>query len=682
MTENSVAVGWGRKTSGLRAERAARREGAPLRLLEDGFIRSYGLGASGAPSLSWVVDELGIYYDATCPSSLETWLNAGDFTAESIVEAGRVLDLIRRDGLSKYNLGRSLWQEGEKHASCAASENPGPNKPALCRVLVVDQTAGDASIRYGMASMMHFASMLEAAMHENPQAEIWVKTHPDVLLGKKRGCLDAQRKLAGAERVRWIGADVHPHALLRAVDHVYVVTSQMGFDALLLGKTVTCFGMPFYAGWGLTDDRQACGRRTRACTLPELAAAAFLRYTRYVKPESGEAGTFFDVAAFIARQKRMTFFWEQTPSMEMGRNSPDWSGRVFCFGFRYWKHAHVRPFFGEGVALLFVRSADDARGKGIKAGDRIAVWGQKDNAEVAKLAREIGVSPVRVEDGFLRSVGLGADFVPPLSLVFDRRGIYFDPSEESDLEYLLNTTDFSEELLARARHVIRWICEERLTKYNIERDAPLQLETQGRRVVLVPGQVEDDASVLKGAGRVNSNAELLRTVRAACPDAFILYKPHPDVLARNRRGQVDWERIRAWCDHVESGASVIRCIEFCDEVHTMTSLTGFDALLRGKQVVTYGRPFYAGWGLTQDRESMSRRARALSLDALVAGALLLYPRYFDPGTGGFVECETVIERLVQQRANRPSVRGLRGVRRQLRKWSAFCRGLWDAWSLR
>ena len=35
-----------------------------------------------------------------------------------------------------------------------------------------------------------------------------------------------------------------------------------------------------------------------------------------------------------------------------------------------------------------------------------------------------------------------------------------------------------------------------------------------------------------------------------------------------------------------------------DEVHTLTSLTGFEALLRGIEVHAYGGPFYAGWGLT------------------------------------------------------------------------------------
>jgi capsular polysaccharide export protein len=82
-----------------------------------------------------------------------------------------------------------------------------------------------------------------------------------------------------------------------------------------------------------------------------------------------------------------------------------------------------------------------------------------------------------------------------------------------------------------------------------------------------------------------------------------------------------------------------------DEVHTLTSLCGFEALLRGKRVVVYGQPFYAGWGLTIDLAPIARRQRHLSLDQLVAGALILYPRYLDPLTQRRCTPETAIDRL-------------------------------------
>lgn len=345
-----AVIGWGLRPTAMSARAYAADKGLPYLALEDGLLRSYGLGVSGSPPLSLVVDDVGIYYDATRPSRLENLLNAGDFTPELLAEAERALEVIRREGLSKYNVGREVpegWFDRldsdatSRHCERSEAIHAGDGTPRRFaptstvgngagqrswpegsvaglprirdddgragRVLVVDQTAGDASIHYGLASEATFVEMLDAAVRENPGAEVWVKTHPDVLAGKKKGCLDAARSRTD---VRWMVENWHPHALLKHFDRVYVVTSQMGFDALLLGKPVTCFGMPFYAGWGLTDDRLECERRTARRSLVELVAAAYLQYARYIKPETGEPGTFFDVAEFIARQKRMVRFWE------------------------------------------------------------------------------------------------------------------------------------------------------------------------------------------------------------------------------------------------------------------------------------------------------------------------------------------------------------------------------------
>jgi len=84
-----------------------------------------------------------------------------------------------------------------------------------------------------------------------------------------------------------------------------------------------------------------------------------------------------------------------------------------------------------------------------------------------------------------------------------------------------------------------------------------------------------------------------------------------------------------------------------DELHTLTSLTGFEALLRGVPVTVYGHPFYAGWGLTRDIEPL-KRGRLLSIEELAAAALILYPRYLDPLTRRPCDPETVIDRLGQR----------------------------------
>ena len=107
--------------------------------------------------------------------------------------------------------------------------------------------------------------------------------------------------------------------------------------------------------------------------------------------------------------------------------------------------------------------------------------------------------------------------------------------------------------------------------------------------------------------------------------------------------------------------SGVSLVDAADEVHTLSSLAGFDALLRGKAVFTYGLPFYAGWGLTHDALApVPWRHRTLTLDMLCAGVLLRYPLYFDWKTCLFTTPEAVVEQLAP-RAARPleKVRGNR-----------------------
>jgi len=531
-----------------------------------------------------------------------------------------------------------------------------PKNAARSRVLVVDQTQGDASIPCGLASASTFAVMLDAARRENPGACVYVKTHPEVSDGAKRGhYTDLQ---ADAHTVLLREA-VNPLSLLPHMDRVYVVTSHMGFEALLAGVPVTCFGMPWYAGWGVTDDRVQCARRGKPRSVAELFAAAYLHYTRYLNPQTHALGTIFDVIDWLAHQRRM---------------ASRLTGRSIAIGYRRWKAENVRPFLALNPQQVhFVGDAHGATELQPGPQDRLIVWGSDPTPDIKDLAGRSGATLLRMEDGFIRSVGLGSDFVPPQSLVLDASGMYFDPRQPSDLEILLNTRVFTDKDRARAAHIRALIIKHAITKYNIEPHTIPAWQAANKPVILVPGQVEDDASIRTGCEDVRTNLALLRAARAACPDAFIVYKPHPDVSAGNRAGKVHHNAAQRYADAIETQTSVLSCIAACDEIHTMTSLTGFDALLRGKKVTVYGRPFYAGWGLTADRLPIPRRERALSLDELIAGALLHYPLYWDWTLNGFTTCEATIQTIVRRRDALLAHGGLASLRMSYaqRQWHKF-----------
>ena len=274
---------------------------------------------------------------------------------------------------------------------------------------------------------------------------------------------------------------------------------------------------------------------------------------------------------------------------------------------------------------------------------RVYAWGS-----VSIPDHLVGQPIIRVEDGFLRSVGLGADLTQPISWVFDEVGIYFDATRPSRLEKILNTTDFSTELIARANELVKRIVYLGLSKYNLDSDgvqASLEKLPKGQKVILVPGQVETDASIALGCFEIKTNLAMTRQVRSNNPDAWIIYKPHPDVLAGVRQPGNGESQVGLYCNEVIRQGSTIDLIELVNEVHTMTSLTGFEALLRGKSVHCYGMPFYAGWGLTNDMSNCARRIRNLSLPELVAGALLLYPRYCSLRGKGLISPEQAITEL-------------------------------------
>ncbi|WP_341582322.1 hypothetical protein [Marinobacter metalliresistant] len=326
---------------------------------------------------------------------------------------------------------------------------------------------------------------------------------------------------------------------------------------------------------------------------------------------------------------------------------------VVAFGFNpHWRPALAS--FVQGVKIRHVRHPGR-----IPGGAVVLVWGSR---KIAGLPD--GSITIRLEDGFLRSVGLGAEFARPLSWVADFDHLYFDAEGPSRLENLLNTHVFNEQEQERAQNLLDKIQEAGITKYNTGYSGWQRPEGKVR-VILVPGQVESDASIRFGSPEIRTNMALLSQVREANPDAWIIYKPHPDVVAGARKAGEKEASAPAWCDEVVTEAAMDALLAQVDEVHTMTSLTGFEALIRNKRVICYGLPFYAGWGLTTDKLACERRQRVLSLTELAHATLIQYPFYVSRQTGNYVSPEQILDVLQQWRGSPSSWRAV--IKKQTRK---------------
>lgn len=612
----SVVFGWGRKPSGLLADELAQRLNLTAWHLEDGFLRSVSLGKGSLP-LSIVIDDKGIYYDATSPSRLEQ-LIAQPLTSSQQHRAAKLARQWVKAGVSKYN-------------HLPDYQGPLPER----FVLVADQTFGDASIRYGQADEHSFAAMLQAACKNHPDVTVLVKVHPDVMAGLKRGHFDVEalRRRPGVEV---LANDCHPANLLDRCEAVYTVTSQIGFEALLRGKPVYTFGMPFYAGWGLTVDAQAAPSRRGSASLEQLIHAALIGYPRYWHPETEQVCEVESLIDWVGVQRR-----------ERARLP----GKFAAVGFSIWKRPIVRRFFN-GASLRFVRKASD-----VAVSEPMIVWG---NAEVSS---EHQAKVVRLEDGFIRSVGLGADLVQPLSWVCDSVGMYYDSRYSSALEHILQQANFTHEELTRAGHLQTRLVDRAITKYNLAAK-PWHRPEGSKTIILVPGQVETDASIRFGSPDIKTNMGLLQAVREHHPDAYVVYKPHPDVVAGLRASGVGEQEAQRWCDEVLQQGDMAQLLTQVDEVHTLTSLTGFEALLRGLPVTCYGQPFYSGWGLTTDKTPVSRRTRTLTMPELVVGTLIRYPTY----VSGVSECFTSPEQAIEEIDTRRQRQKPPGMHSRIYQW--------------
>ncbi|GAB2187225.1 capsular polysaccharide export protein, LipB/KpsS family [Roseibium sp. LAB1] len=330
-----------------------------------------------------------------------------------------------------------------------------------------------------------------------------------------------------------------------------------------------------------------------------------------------------------------------------------------CYGAQYWNHPSINATFsGKGGAVRFHETQQEAISAAWRDGGRIFSWAGRTDRAFEQQCAQNGIGLSRIEDGFLRSVGLGAGLARGAMLAVDDLGIYYDPSRPSRLEVLLKEYELSPAERTRGEALIDLIIRARVSKYNFGRSRTFAYPDDKEKI-LVPGQVADDAAIRKSrsetidcANTPNVNLDLLRLARARHPEAFLIFKPHPDVETGLRKGRVPRETALEYVDEIAEDANIIDLIEAVDVVETFSSLSGFEALLRGKKVCVHGAPFYAGWGLCEDLTEIEGRGKRRTLPELVYLALVKYARTIDPVTLLPCSPEFLVTRLAEQRTDK------------------------------
>lgn len=569
--------------------------------------------------LGLAIDTRGPLNDAAQPSDLETILSTFDLDDAQTV--------IRAHALRQRLCALQLCTDPVQSTKAAHPDVP--------FVLILDPK--DDGTGHDQTSDT-LRAMILRAQRDHPNNNIVIYA-PSAL--SEDAAQNQIKDLDITPAVQVLHGPANPWILFERATTVYTQSSPLGFDAIVAGHTPVVFGQPWYAGWGLTQDQNPIARRTRPLTPEMLIAGALVHYCQWFDPQTKSLCAVEDILSLAEARKRAAL--------------EDADGYVASNMLR-WKRPHMQRYFGQ-TALRFSNDADAIKTQKTQGRVHMA-WGATEQADI------------RVEDGFLRSRGLGAALVRPLSLICDGLGIYFDPTRPSDLEQLITqSAALPDHAETRVSHLLTRLNAAKLSKYNVGKGHP---ELPAGHKILVAGQVEDDASIKLGAGDIQTNHALLKAARDANPSAVIVFKPHPDVEAGLRRGKVP--NADELADVIALEADPIALIDACDEVWTMTSLIGFEALLRDTPVTCTGAPFYAGWGLTTDLSpTPERRTARPTVLGLAHATLIDYPRYFDPDTGAAISVEQAIT-LLQQAPSGRSKMGLAALAK-IRQFRARFLGL-------
>jgi len=589
----------------------------PILRLKEGIFAGYS--SEQLPYSLYYAFESDVYYNFKKESNIESLLRSNWIASEEEWNTAHLaIQMINKYGITKY------------------SEHP-PVSENIMRgtgyqnILLVDQPVDDESVLLGNATEETFNDMLLYAFDNYQYANIYVKLHPETINGKKEGYLQkllVKHGLNDHPSIKLIDTNCNITSVFHFVQEVFVVTSQVGFEALLRNKNVRCFGLPFYSGWGLTNDMQTLNIPKPSRSLMDLFIALILKHTLYINPFTGKKGTILDLLDYVSIQQRHS-----------NRKN------VAFYNTSFVEHKNIDKLLNVNRQNFSAITKSKQIPKHI---DYFILTDKKSTFEE--------VQPLKYR-AFLSESFLFSNNVYPedvLSLIVDHNGPYYDPQIESDLDYMLNHETYTDYEVNKANKFIdalkfKFLMDVRGQDSN---KALAEKQKSGKKVIFVPGQIADSEVTLAGGGlAIPSDYELLVAICQKVENYLILYKPAPGSKIRklNDLGRDGLVSLSVYSKERHNNIvlvfddSISHCIDISDEIHLINHNCGIEAIVKGKKVVTYGLPFYGALGLTEDRQRFPRIKRQLSLEEFVLATYMLYPRYKLPNQTYFTTALNALE---------------------------------------
>ena len=598
----------------------AKKHNIPLIQLEDGLIGYLENTKGKMVNIGFYIDTIGGIYYSTEENIITKIINDKHYSQNELEEAKKLIQRIVENKITKYNkISQPKFQ-------------PTPN---TAPILLIDQVFQDKSITTNGHGTQEFQKMYHSAIKRADGKKIYVKTHS---YGK--GYLE---KICKNNNVIFLKEDYNLYNILEYIEEVFTVSSQSGFEALIAGKKVHTFGTPFYAGYGLTIDDISLKRPQ--VSLEKIFYASYLEACKYFI--SGVECNLNEIIDIILEQRRLT---EKDNKFQ----------KFFLYQIPLWKSSSIKDFiFQKNSNIIRVKNKKLLTKHKPTSKDAVIIWGFKNACEnLLNYTENNNIPVITFEDGFIRSVGLGSDFTPAYSFVMDHYGIYYNPQQKSELEVILETFDINQHQTERLAKLQNTLVEMKISKYNVnqninkEKPALLKQQANNKKIILITGQVSDDMSIIKSGIMISDYRTLVEKVRNENPDAFIIYKHHPDVIVGNRSGYISSQILKQFVDVIIKNINIIDLIKISDEIHTITSLSGFEALLHGKTVVHYGLPFYGGYGFTVDKSFTNHKRKPVDFKTFCYSTFFLYPRYTTPNLHIALTPEVIVKVLQKDSKNK------------------------------
>jgi capsular polysaccharide export protein len=589
----------------------------PILRLKDGIFAGYS-NKKSSYSLYYAF-ESDVYYNLKKESNIESLLRSYWVPSEEEWQTAHLaIEMINKYGITKYS--------EYPHISESAMRGVGYEN-----ILLVDQPIDDESVLLGNADEQTFNDMLLYAFDNYQYANIYVKLHPDTIDGKKEGYLQkllVKHGLNDHPSIKLIDTHCNITSLFHFINDIFVVTSQVGFEALLRNKNVRCFGTPFYSGWGLTTDMQTLSESKPQRSLMDLFIALVLQHTLYLNPFTGKKGTILDLLEYVALQQR--------------HNNKK---NVAFYNTDFIEHRNVD-------VLL---NADKKNFSAITKAKQIPKH-IDDFILTDKKSTFQEVEPLKYR-AFLSKSFLFSDSVSNedvLSLIVDHNGPFYDPKAQSDLDYMLNHETYTNYEKNCAEQFLIDLRGKFLMDMRNEDSGNVLSEKQNsnKKLIFIPGQLEEDDMTLVGGDiTIPSDYELLVAILQKVENSLIIYKPALGSKFKKlndigKGGLVNLSSLVKERNNrfvFEFDASISHCIEAADEVHLLNHTCGLEAIVKGKKVVTYGLPFYGGLGLTEDKQKFPREKREISLEEFALAVYMLYPRYKLPNEEYFTSASNALK---------------------------------------